>query len=494
MIPRDGGSGATHSSAKPTRSISAPSLSTPTRHPVRKGYSRSPVPTLSSSQRADRTRTAGRRSAIAARENWKSLHPPSTSTHHPVRKGYSRSPLPTLSSSQRADRTRTAGRRSAIAARENRKSLSQPGLSSSQRADRTRTAGRRSAFAARENWKSLHPQKPQAELLKGAAIGVSVASRQSSRSHSSTHSSSSSPLPTTWAERERLLGRVDKPSRNPAREAAKGRIADTVWKDHLERRPDVNKVVSQPTWRDPHTGKQMTFPDAKSRRPDFLVRQRNGTNHAVEIKATPAAAESSSAAKQRVRDRIALQRGGVLGKGEGPHVKISHATIRTGLPILGPGGNTALPGETQRHVIIKPRSEPTATKLNHPRIPSAARGLGESTARGVTRGVLRGASRAAMPVAAAIDAYDLTKTYQNGGNTPEFRSKAAGVAGGWGGAAAGAAIGTAVIPIPVVGTVVGGAVGYLVGSGAASELEEGVEKAAPKVWEGAKSAWHGIFG
>jgi hypothetical protein len=125
---------------------------------------------------------------------------------------------------------------------------------------------------------------------------------------------------------------------------------------------------------------------------------------------------------------------------------------------------------------------------------SAARGLGESTARGVTRGVLRGASRAAMPIAAAVDAYDLTKTYQNGGNTPEFRSKAAGVAGGWGGAAAGAAIGTAVIPIPVVGTVVGGAVGYLVGSGVASELEEGVEKAAPKVWEGAKSAWHGIFG
>jgi hypothetical protein len=36
MIPRDGGSGSTHSSAKPTRSISAPSLSTPTRHPVRK--------------------------------------------------------------------------------------------------------------------------------------------------------------------------------------------------------------------------------------------------------------------------------------------------------------------------------------------------------------------------------------------------------------------------------------------------------------------------
>jgi hypothetical protein len=331
-------------------------------------------------------------------------------------------------------------------------------------------------------------------VFNGSAVGVSVASRELPRSHPSTLSPSSSPLPKTWAERERLLGRVDKPSRNPAREAAKGKITDTAWKDHLQRRPDVAKVVSQPTWRDPHTGKQMKFPDAKSRRPDFLVRQRNGTNSALEIKATPAAAESSSAAKQRVRDRIALQKGAVLGKGKGPHVKVSHATIKTGLPILGPGGNTALPGETQKHVIIKPRSEPTATKFNHPPVPSAARGLGEGTAKGVAKGVLRGASRAAMPIAAAVDAYDLTKTYQNGGNTPEFRSKAAGVAGGWGGAAAGAAIGTAMIPIPVVGTVVGGAVGYFVGSGAASKLEEGVEKAAPKVWEGAKSAWHGIFG
>jgi hypothetical protein len=182
MIPRDGGSGSTHSSAKPTRSISAPSLSTPTHHPVRRGYSRSPLPTLSSSQRADRTRTAGRRSviaarenrkslsqpglsssqradrertagrrsAIAARENWKSLHPPSTSTHHPVRKGYSRSPLPTLSSSQRADRTRTAGRRSAIAARENRQSIGQRNSSRSRLAGTSKESkgfwGRASSF------------------------------------------------------------------------------------------------------------------------------------------------------------------------------------------------------------------------------------------------------------------------------------------------------------------------------------------------------------
>jgi hypothetical protein len=447
MIPRDGGSGSTHSSAKPTRSISAPSLSTPTRHPVRRGYSRSPLPTLSSSQRADRTRTAGRRSAIAAREN--------------------------------------------------RKSLSQPGLSSSQRADRTRTAGRRSAFAARENWKSLHPQKPQAELLKGAAIGVSVASRQSSRSHSSTHSSSSSPLPTTWAERERLLGRVDKPMRNPELQRAKGKIMDNHWSEFYKTSPDFRTVVTQPTWRDPTTGKMMPFPGAQYRRPDILVETKDRRVFSQENKATPLAAESSGARVQIDRDMAAQKVRAVLGKGDGPYLKVDHVVTKDSLRILGPGGNTALPGEIQKHVIIKPR-----VGLG------VGEGVAEGTAKGVAKVALRGVSRAAMPIAAAVDAYDLTKTYQNGGNTPEFRSKAAGVAGGWatavagaeGGAALGAAVGSFFFPVGgtaagvVVGGLIGGAGGYFVGSGAASKLEEGVEKVAPKVWDGAKSAWHSVFG
>ncbi len=233
----------------------------------------------------------------------------------------------------------------------------------------------------------------------------------------------------------------------------------------------------------------MSFPDAQSRRPDFLL-EGNKKNIAVEIKATPSAAESSNAGKQIARDQIALRRGALLGKGNGPHVNVSDTTIKRGLPILGPGGNTALPGEVQRHVIIKPR---IGSGLGE--------GVAEGTARSAAKVALRGAGRVAMPVAAAVDAYDLTTTYQHGGNTPEFRSKAAGVAGGWAGAAVGAEVGATIgsfVPIPVVGTVagglIGGAIGYWAGSGAASELEEGVEKAAPKVWDGAKSAWHSVFG
>ncbi|NJK51885.1 MAG: hypothetical protein HC936_02085 [Leptolyngbyaceae cyanobacterium SU_3_3] len=156
-----------------------------------------------------------------------------------------------------------------------------------------------------------------------------------SRNSPRSPSRSAPPLPRLSA-RERLR-----------RNAAVGRATDAAWKGHLEARPDVARVVTQPTWRNPLTGRQMSFPGARSRRPDFRVDLRNGTNHAVEIKATPRAAASASSARQRLRDRIAINRGAVLGKGNGPHVRVNHATTRVGLPILGPGGNTALPGEPQ---------------------------------------------------------------------------------------------------------------------------------------------------
>jgi hypothetical protein len=90
-----------------------------------------------------------------------------------------------LSSSQRADRERTAGRRSAITARENRESLSQPGLSSSQRADRERTAGRRTAITERKNREFLNPPRPQpnpSRLTDNATSPSSVRNQNSSPS------------------------------------------------------------------------------------------------------------------------------------------------------------------------------------------------------------------------------------------------------------------------------------------------------------------------
>jgi hypothetical protein len=111
---------------------------------------------------------------------------------------------------------------------------------------------------------------------------------------------------------------------------------------------------------------------------------------------------------------------------------------------------------------------------------------------GVAKGVLRGVSRAAIPVAAAVDAYDLTKTYQQDGFGPKFRSEAAGVAGGWGTAFAAGAAGTAICG-PLCG-IAAGAGGYFVGSGAASKLEEGAEELGKGAVEEGKKLWHKVFG
>ncbi|MBT2748670.1 MULTISPECIES: hypothetical protein [unclassified Lysobacter] len=96
-----------------------------------------------------------------------------------------------------------------------------------------------------------------------------------------------------------------------------------------------------------------------------------------------------------------------------------------------------------------------------------------SRAKPVLEAVGKVASRAALPVAAALDAYNIA--------TAQDKPKAiVSVAGGWAGAAAGAAAGSALGP---VGTIVGGAIGYLAGSGLAE-----------KAYEGVKSLWNSVFG
>jgi uncharacterized protein (DUF697 family) len=305
-------------------------------------------------------------------------------------------------------------------------------------------------------------------LFQGAAIGTSIVGRQLPLLHPSSTSCSPSsfPLPATAAKRNSLLQRVGEPSRsNLEVQKSKGRIMDFAWTEHYEKRKGIQKVVSQPTWRDPNTGRAMSFLNASYRRPDLKIVTDTGDVISQETKATPRAAKSVLARKQINRDLTAQQSGAVLGKGKGTYHKVDHVIIRNSLPILGPGGNTALPPEVQKHVMIEPR------------VPGAATG-----GSGIARRVVRGASRAATPVAAVVDASHLIRTYQKDGFGSEFRSQAAGVAGGWAGAAAGAQLGATVgsfIPIPGVGTaagaLVGGGIGYLVGSSAASKLEEGIE-------------------
>ncbi|WP_414585237.1 LysM peptidoglycan-binding domain-containing protein [Scytonema sp. PCC 10023] len=311
-----------------------------------------------------------------------------------------------------------------------------------------------------------------------------------------------------------------------------GKITEKVWNEHFDSRSDIVRNIRQTTWKDRNTRKTLQFPDAKSRRPDNFIQLNNGRGIAVEVKGTPLAAETSEASRQRVRDRIALSKQALLGnKNKGFH-EVDRAITKVGLPILGPGGNTALPGETQKHVIIKPkggaqplpstwtervkslggykdsatyvvrtrggnrsvqtRTLQAARTVKEPRVAKrtlqAARTVGESRA---AQGVLRGASRVAAPVAVGLDAWRLKDAYHKDGFGQEFRKTAGSVAGGWGGAAAGAAIGSFAGP---PGMIVGGIIGGVAGSEFGDDIEQGAEKAGKAIADGAKKAWNKLFG
>ncbi|MDZ7957039.1 MAG: hypothetical protein RMY34_03880 [Aulosira sp. DedQUE10] len=288
-----------------------------------------------------------------------------------------------------------------------------------------------------------------------------------------------------------------------------GNMTEKAWNEHLNSRSDVVKNIRQTTWKDRNTKKTMPFPDAKSRRPDNFLKLKNGQGVAVEIKGTPLAAQSREAQKQRARDKVALSKRALLGNKKRGFQEVDRAITKVGLPILGPGGNTALPGEKQKHVIIKPKSGAKAlpsTWSEHvkslggykdsPKASKATKGILRTTktvgTSGVTKGVLRGASRIAAPVAVGLDAWQLKNAYQKDGFGKEFRKTAGSVAGAWGGAAAGAAIGSAIFP--GVGTVVGGVIGGVAGSEWGDDIEQGAEKAGKAIAGGAKKAWNKIFG
>jgi hypothetical protein len=230
---------------------------------------------------------------------------------------------------------------------------------------------------------------------------------------------------------------------SPGASFASGRINERVWKVHYETRAafEGGRVDTEAAWKDPVTGKNLSFSDARSRRLDFVYSHPNGAVDAVEHKKSSLTATSPEAEAQRARDQIAMNRGAPIGKKNvGFLSNVDNVVYKDGLPVLGPGGNTDLPGAGERptHVHIEPQDGRT---------------------------FLRGGSRALGPLGAAVDLYYLGDAIAEDGGTfgENTRTTVGGIAGGWGGAAAGAALGTALIPIPVVGTVVGGIIGGIGG-------------------------------
>ncbi|OKH45489.1 hypothetical protein NIES2101_26520 [Calothrix sp. HK-06] len=311
-----------------------------------------------------------------------------------------------------------------------------------------------------------------------------------------------------------------------------GRITERAWNEHFNSRSDIVRNIHQTTWKDRSTKKTLPFSDAKSRRPDNFIKLNNGRGVAVEIKGTPLAVESSEASKQRARDRTALSKRALLGNKKKGFHEVHSATTKVGLPIVGSGGNTALPGQTQKHVIIKPRGgaqplpatwservkslggykdSPTSTVRTRganrspqtrtfvapktsnesraaSKIPQVAKAVGESKAASMA---LRGASRVAAPVAIGLDTWRLGDAYKKDGFGKEFRKTAGSVAGGWGGAAAGAAIGSFAGP---PGMIVGGIIGGVAGSEFGDDIEQGAEKLGKGIVDGGKKVWNKLFG
>jgi hypothetical protein len=226
---------------------------------------------------------------------------------------------------------------------------------------------------------------------------------------------------------------------------AAGRINEQAWREHYEHRArfEGGRVVTEAAWKDPVTGKNLPFSDARSRRLDFVYSHPNGEVDALEHKKSSLTATSRTAEAQRARDQIAMSRGAQIGKkSEGFLSNVDNVVYKTGLPLLGPGGNTDLPGAGERptHVHIDPQDGKT-----------------------FLRSVLRGGSRALGPLGAAVDLYYLGDAIAEDGGTfgENTKTTVGGMAGGWGGAAAGAAIGSLIFP--GVGTVVGGIVGGIGG-------------------------------
>lgn len=109
---------------------------------------------------------------------------------------------------------------------------------------------------------------------------------------------------------------------------------------------------------------------------------------------------------------------------------------------------------------------------------------GAAIAAKAGKGLLSFAGKAALPVGAAMSAYNIHEAYErdtvrNDGKMTETRKAVGSEVGGWAGAAGGAAIGAAwgtAIPIPIAGTLLGGIAGGIIGYFGGSKLGEEIAK------------------
>ena len=116
----------------------------------------------------------------------------------------------------------------------------------------------------------------------------------------------------------------------------------------------MTEVFQQQTIKDPKTGKTQKFEGVSKRSPDLWMKVKDGPTTVVEVGRQGKTFESPEKLRQMSIDRDAVKRGLDIGPAEGPQFKIEAQMQKSGLPIVGKGGNA--------HLATRHRSRSTSTK------------------------------------------------------------------------------------------------------------------------------------
>jgi RHS repeat-associated protein len=119
---------------------------------------------------------------------------------------------------------------------------------------------------------------------------------------------------------------------------AAGKAREYLWNITLQHHPEIEKLVSQTSWKNEFTLKSELLL-GKRRIPDFGIQWKDQTGASLEV-TSHTAAETPFKLEQLARDAEGIKLGRILGnRGQGYISGITEAIKVSSLPILGAGGN-----------------------------------------------------------------------------------------------------------------------------------------------------------
>ncbi|MEI2578247.1 hypothetical protein [Scytonema sp. PRP1] len=122
-----------------------------------------------------------------------------------------------------------------------------------------------------------------------------------------------------------------------------GNLTEDLWNGHLNAEVKAGNLevhIPQTTLKNPTTNKTMQLNGKRRVLDNYVKETSSGQGIALEIKATPRAAQSAKAKAQSSRTQAGINRGAVAGNKEDGYHKVDAQVTKVGLPILGSGGNT----------------------------------------------------------------------------------------------------------------------------------------------------------